>query len=91
MDYCDINGDKLPELPPLRTFKVQDNRHEIPEIVQAHTLYPSDHRIDFVMMQYLPDGCGHYTVVTMIKRSLWGVLDVEEISSMVAPGTKTLN
>ena len=91
MDYRDINGDKLPELPPLRTFKVQDSRHAIPEIVQAHTVYPSDYRVDFVVMQYHPDGHGHYTVVTLIKRSLWGVFDVEEISSMVAPGTKTLN
>ncbi len=91
MGYSDINGDTLPELPPLRTFRVSDSRHQVPDIVQSHAVVPYDNHVTFLDMQYYPDGLGHYTVVSVIKRVIWGVIDLEEISTMVSPESKTLN
>jgi hypothetical protein len=92
MKYQDSEGNDLPALPPLRTFRVMRDetlfRHEI---IQAHTINPFDHHVEFVTVQYWPDSSGKgYTIIPMIRRSIWNPQDVEDITGATASETGTV-
>jgi hypothetical protein len=89
MKYQDSEGNDLPALPPLRTFRVRLYVGE--DIVQAHTINPYDSHVDFVTVQYWPDQSGKgFVIVPMIRRSIWNPLDVEDVTGATAPEAGTV-
>lgn len=90
MRYLDAAGSELPGLPPLRTFRVLRGKLS-EEIVQAHTFNPGGRVTTFITAAYHKNQDSEgYCIVMIVKRAIWGITDLEEITDQVASGTGTM-